>query len=446
MKSLSSIISLTLLLLICSSPTGAQGFRVESNSPTTAQPGSQPFVSLDGRFSISLPKQVSSYEPQSANTPAGRVEGALYTWTMSNGKFAAGYVDRPEQLEAAAKTYLDDFRNKLVERVKSQGGNLVNETELSLNGHPGREFRVDTPAGLFLFRIYLVKQRMYQLVASIQNNNQTQLDEAVKTLSSFKLLSQEEVDAQMQKLIAEATPSPLPQQPVVKKLKSDAEDAGLRGRVKTVTTESEDLSGTWTVGRRKPSSIDYYNEQGNLLKHVFYDYRGNLSDVTVYGYLEGDRVSHFKSIRYEYDPPPMMVAAPPPGQAAPRSDPRYSYKFKYSYDARGRLIEKLMYGSDGRLWLRYVYNFNGNQMEEVVYDEDGALNQKYMITLDERGNRVEEIVYDVRTGAERERYSYAYEFDYKGNWIKQTTSKWVTKQGRSFFEPAWVTYRTIVYY
>jgi hypothetical protein len=46
----------------------------------------------------------------------------------------------------------------------------------------------------------------------------------------------------------------------------------------------------------------------------------------------------------------------------------------------------------------------------------------------------------------RYKYRYKYEFDSTGNWITRTTEKWVTRNGKSDFEPASVTYRRIEYY
>src|SRR5258708_26216948 len=142
----------------------------------------------------------------------------------------------------------------------------------------------------------------------------------------------------MAKKVADAEPAPLPQEPVARKLKSDADDEGLRGKVKIVVDENEGLSAEWSIRGRNPAMTYYYNEQGNLTKKEMYDYRGTPMGVTVYGYLDGDRVEKSNYIRYEYDPPPM--AAPSGGGPRPKRDPRYSTKFKYKYDDDGRLAEK----------------------------------------------------------------------------------------------------------
>jgi hypothetical protein len=191
--------------------------------------------------------------------------------------------------------------------------------------------------------------------------------------------------------------------------------------------------------------MQYYNEQGNFTKTVSYDYRGNPFDITVYGYLDGDRVSHSKSIQYEYNPPPMMMASVP-GQPKTKYDPRYSYKYKYKYDDKGILSEEVLYGSNNEVVTRILYKIKGNQKEALYYSRDGSLNRKYSYTLDDKGNEIEEISYETKDGSIRYKYSYTYEFDAQGNWIKKATSKLVTKEGKSKYEPYSVTYRTITYY
>jgi hypothetical protein len=67
--------------------------------------------------------------------------------------------------------------------------------------------------------------------------------------------------------------------------------------------------------------------------------------------------------------------------------------------------------------------------------------------LDAKGQVVETSYFDVKTDTVRTRYSYTYDsLDAQGNWVKKTTAKWVTKDGKSSFEPGYVTYRTITYY
>jgi hypothetical protein len=403
--------------------------------------GAQEFVSLQGRFTISLPGQVSAYRGISTSVPEGRIEGDSFSWRTPDGYFEVSYIDLPSAL--ATKAVFDRSRdNKLLLNRKAR---LTGERDVALADNPGRETRFETPDGIQIVRAYLVGSRLYEASVALTDSLKSKEGAAVSVLDSLKLLSPAEVAAARRKEAEEASPSPPPQGDAAPKLKSDAEDEGLKGRVKTVFRESQDLSGTWAVGGRKPSGMDYYDEKGQLTKHESYDYKGNLFQVAIYGYVDGARVRSDKTIQHEYDPPPIAVATSP-GESKQQYDTRYSYKFSYRYDEEGRLVEEVWYGSGGKLWMRYVYKFAGDTREELVYAEDGSLNQRYVSTLDAKGDEVEETIYDVKDGSVSERRSYSYEFDAKGNWTKRTTSKWATKEGQGQFVPAYVTYRTITYY
>jgi hypothetical protein len=169
-------------------------------------------------------------------------------------------------------------------------------------------------------------------------------------------------------------------------------------------------------------------------------------DITVYGYLDGNRVSHVGTVYYEHD---IAVAIPFGDAAAARSkfDPRYSYRYAYKYDDKGRLTEEDRYLSNGELAERYVRVYSGNQMQRLTYLAGDSLSKKSVETLDAQGRSVDEADYDVKTGAVKEKYSRTYDsFDARGNWTKLTTYKWAEKDGKGQFVSDHVTYRTITYY
>src|SRR5260370_38467166 len=84
---------LLVLLLSSLALSRAQGFRVESKSPT-ALTGSESFSSLDERFSISLPKQISGYTPEIIESPYCRVESVRYDWNTTDGVFFVCYLTK----------------------------------------------------------------------------------------------------------------------------------------------------------------------------------------------------------------------------------------------------------------------------------------------------------------------------------------------------------------
>jgi len=439
----------TLALAIDGRTVFAQGFSVENKSAPSVV-GSGTFVSLEGKFTIALPQTQHAFRPLSIDTPVGRATGDAYSWTMKEGSFTAGYVEASQTWDdqETSKRVFAGIRDGLVAWAGSKNGKLISERQIESDHHPALELKLEFPDALLLQRFYLVSRRLYQTVLLLKAEQRADEAVAVKVLDSFKVLSDADVNAALKAKAAEAEPSPLPQEPVAPRILSDAEDEGLHGNVKTVFQEDEDLSGTWSVQGRKPNSMEYYNPRGNLTKRESYDYKGNLSDITVYGYLDGARVSRGKSIEHEYNPPPMMMVSPP-GEARPKSDPRYSNKFTFQYDDHKRLIEKAWLMNNGQLSIRYVYKYSGdpaNQREELVYTADGSINQRYLSVLDDKGNEVEQTSFETRDGSIRAKYKYAYEFDAKGNWIKRATSKWTAKDGKSYYAPAYVDYRTITYY
>ncbi len=424
----------------------AQGLIVQNKSAPSAV-GAGPFVSLQGRFSLGLPQQPHGFRGLSIPTPVGKATGDSYEWRMKEGAFTVGYVDAAQPLDDAeiSKRVFAGVREGMEEAAKNSGGKLISEKQIELNKHPGQELRFKFLSGLVIYRFYLVSRRLYQMAAMLSADQQLDEGIAVSVLDSFKVLREDGVATLRKEQAAKAEPSPLPQEPVAPRIGTDAHDEGLRGRVKTVLTESQDLSGTWSLQTRKPNSMEYYNEGGNLTRRESYDYKGNLSDLTVFGYLDGTRVSRFETIRREYNPPPMMIARPL-GEPAPKYDSRYSYKFSFKYDEKKRLIEKTWIGNDGTLWMRYVYNYTSNQREGLVYSANGSLNQRYLSILDDKGNEVEGTSFETREGSIRYKYSYTYEVDSHGNWTKRTTSKMVTKVGRTNHEPQNIYYRSITYY
>lgn len=75
-------------------------------------------------------------------------------------------------------------------------------------------------------------------------------------------------------------------------------------------------------------------------------------------------------------------------------------------------------------------------MDEWARSQNGKLVAQRRI--DSEGHPALEVKLELPAGL-------TYEFDAQGNWIKRTTSKWMTKDGKSFYAPAWVDYRTITY-
>jgi hypothetical protein len=444
------MITLLSLAVVCS-PAQAQSPPVvqappqsdQSNGPRSIV-GAGKFESLEGRFSISLPQQINGLQQMTLPTQFGVAKGPAYIWEMKEAAFVIGHVDAPQSLEetAVAAQFFNGLREQFKQLATANNGQVGAEKEIRLDTHPGLEQRLELFTGLLVQRTYIVGSRLYQTVFVVKAAQQVYVPLAMGVLDTLKLLNERELAAKESEKAAAAEPSPLPQTPATQRVGTDATDEALRGPIKNVLTESEDSSGTWSVQGRKRNWFDSYNEQGNLTRREFYDYRGNLSEITVYGYIDGNRVSSSKNIEHEYNPPSISVGI---ASGAKKSDPRYDRKFEFKYDDKKRLTEKTWFQSNGDVWLRYVYKYSGNQREELVYTSEGVLNQRYMDVLDDKGNEIEQTIFE-QNGSVRLRQVYKYEFDSHGNWIKRTAQRFVTRDGREILEPDNVYYRTINYY
>jgi hypothetical protein len=226
--------------------------------------------------------------------------------------------------------------------------------------------------------------------------------------------------------------------------KSDREDAGLKGKVKSVVVEREDLpnsSNHQYGGKRQSSYTETYDVQGNLTERLAYDYRGNIRDKIVYLFVDGERASKTESIHQPYDPPLPMA---PPSQETKKRDPRYGTKYKDIYDAKGNRIERQLINNDGSKSTRLVYTFDtiGNKIKMEFYPSSGELEFITTYAYNTNGYQIAET--STRAdGSIKYKFTYEYlEFDSKGNWTKRKTSKLNAEK----LEPDSITYRTITYY
>jgi hypothetical protein len=79
------------------------------------------------------------------------------------------YADYPSEPSDAAQyeKVLDGMRNGLLKGLEVH---LLLETKITLQGHPGREWRAMKMAGnvevIFNWKVYLVGRRLYQMVAA----------------------------------------------------------------------------------------------------------------------------------------------------------------------------------------------------------------------------------------------------------------------------------------
>ena len=160
--------------------------------------GWENFVSPDGAFKIMFP-----YTPQEQRnvieSPAGKLEVHSYKYAGS-ASYSLSYTDYPESIDKPqlSNLALDHARDGGLRQVN---GRLISESNISIQGHPGRLIVVESPNGgpsgsLIRNKVYLVGRRLYSMQVAIPRSSDTSVQTvhsletaAVKFLDSFELSS-----------------------------------------------------------------------------------------------------------------------------------------------------------------------------------------------------------------------------------------------------------------
>jgi|SRR5882724_4278908 len=146
------------------------------------------FKSTDENFIVSMPAEPEQ-EWTKGNSPLGNGHH-IYNLDQQNLSYTVSY----SELDAAPKDQKDikrifDISRDMVLAVR-QGG-LKGDKEIALDGFPGREVRIEVGKELVILRIYVVKNRIYQLMTS-QPKTKSENPDILKFYDSFRLIRKPE--------------------------------------------------------------------------------------------------------------------------------------------------------------------------------------------------------------------------------------------------------------
>jgi YD repeat-containing protein len=252
------------------------------------------------------------------------------------------------------------------------------------------------------------------------------------------------------KKIADSMPAPLAQSPADGRPRTDAQDENLRGKVKSVAYRFTD-AGSSDYPKLRLMREDFYDGSGNRVRGVDWDDTWP-TVVTVFGYIEGMRVSRSRIVEYAAgERPPTATCIPlvhsvvepePPG-----ADERYGIRWVYKYDPQGRLVDETHLNNRGAVLTRTTYAHESDTRRVVLNYAGGTepLAKALEIIDPKHGNVVEEWLYDEDGTHVNSIRIYNYKFDKRGNWIEQRVTEREPASKRSA-KPVWVAMRTITYY
>jgi hypothetical protein len=141
-------------------------------------------------------------------------------------------------------------------------------------------------------------------------------------------------------------------------------------------------------------SFSFTGEKGNKIKN-------DLSELNLKG-----KVKTLTEIEYKVSPNTGKI-----------KEGDMLYKYIYSFNENGNLIETNSYDPDGNLDGKYTYsydNIKGNKTEMTSYNPDGSSDERCAYKYDSKGNLIQEIWY-YPDGSISKKYNYKY--DDKGNEI-----------------------------
>lgn len=175
---LAALVSAALVACACSSPKAVKWEKLEGEGFAAEMPGA--------------PKK----ETHTVETEAGTLSFNTYTVESGGEVFIVGYNDFPEEMREVDPAEL--LENAKAGAVRNVNGRITGEREITIGGHPGREFVGDgvSPEGegaqkrdgeaTFTARIYWVSPRLYQ-VLHVRPKGNAPGDNARRFLDSFAL-------------------------------------------------------------------------------------------------------------------------------------------------------------------------------------------------------------------------------------------------------------------
>ena len=256
--------------------------------------------------------------------------------------------------------------------------------------------------------------------------------------------------------------------------KTDRERENLLGAVRSVRSQLTDYIGENLVGEGRTKQLDmvFYDANGNEVERTIYDDYGFLvgkelrtyeaSGNLIKSVLSDDKgmVMERKVYAYEHDKLTEIVSYDGKDNISLKQANTYlkngrlgeqtyydskqaAGKTVYKYDEKGNLSEVTFYLANGSKAVApigpclgahrvtYSYDDKGRPMKVVAYEPTGEPKKSWQYSYTPQG----QIVEDIRESEwSRMIFVYTYEYDSRGNWIKQIAT--VTDQSKlSKLEP-----------
>lgn len=219
---------------------------------------------------------------------------------------------------------------------------------------------------------------------------------------------------------------------------NDLKALGLIGNIKStkeMTYEAVNINGKFETGKRaapswKKDTYRLFDKKGNLIEEYLYRNDGELKYRNTFTYNSNDQKIEeltFKpdsTLWYKY-----FLKYNTEGHLTEKiltkSDDHQISNWLFQYDNQGNKTEENQYFPDRKgptLKTVYKYDNRGNKVEEYMYNTENTLIAKWLSKYNDKNLIIEEDYY-YSDGSLNAKENYSYEFDKKGNWIRQVISE-----------------------
>jgi len=191
-------ILIVLTIFAASVPVMAQEKKLAGAQTVIDSPSGTEYISAAGRFKIRFPAVPQEFEGTN-DTKLGQIASHI-VMVGTDVTHAVNYTDYPMNIEQPelVKRVLNNARDGGLARVAKEEPRILSETDISVEGHPGKFLRVELKGnGVLRYKLVVVGNRVYVLTVGTPKRPDAQAEYekmATAFFDSFKLITPLEAD------------------------------------------------------------------------------------------------------------------------------------------------------------------------------------------------------------------------------------------------------------
>ncbi len=144
----------------------------------------QEFKFKPGNFAVLIPNTLIDQQ-DTLSTTEGTLDLKEFSTQTNSLRLVVAYSDYLSTANLSnSEVVLANVRDRLVDKL---GVKLVRDSSITLGDYPGKELKLQSSTEQIIFRLFLVKQRLY-IVGVTQKNNVDSSKDMAKFLASFRLI------------------------------------------------------------------------------------------------------------------------------------------------------------------------------------------------------------------------------------------------------------------